>query len=212
MQELEFHLVLNSNNMSKIIVIDPGHGRLQPGKRSPFFEYKGYDVQFEEWEFNRDVAEMLGYMLKERRVNFLKTLPDTWNWDNHLEHSVGIINNLCDDYGAHNVFFVSIHANAASGQGWSNASGVETLYYSAEREAAIFQKHILDYLAPLGFKDRGIKQRKGLYILKKTKCKGVITENGFYTNKEEVLHLMNPEVRYLIAEAHANAIMEILQI
>ncbi|RMG81689.1 MAG: hypothetical protein D6714_12550, partial [Bacteroidetes bacterium] len=39
--------------------LDNGHGKLQAGKRSPVFRYKGKDVQFFEYEFNRDIVERI---------------------------------------------------------------------------------------------------------------------------------------------------------
>ena len=86
-------------------------------------------------------------------------------------------------------------------------NGLETHYFIAGKKyAKIFQKHI----GQLG-RNRGIKQSE-FYVLKNTDCPAILTENGFYSNKEECKKMMSPEFQYQIAEKHFHAICEIEEI
>jgi N-acetylmuramoyl-L-alanine amidase len=111
-----------------------------------------------------------------------------------------------------------VHANAGpvpdDTRDWSMASGAETWYYHTSvpgrKLAAVFQKHICE---KTGFRNRGIKSQatKQFFVLQKTLMPAILTENGFYNNKTEVLFLMSEEGRQKIADAHVAAILEIEQ-
>ena len=110
--------------------------------------------------------------------------------------------------------FVSIHANAgaAAPNGWTEAEGIETWFFHGSRTgkkiAAIFQKHLIEQV---NWTNRGIKSRptSQFYVLRNTSMPAILTENGFFNNKEQVKELMKDEVRQKIANAHVAAILEI---
>lgn len=194
--------------------LDNGHGKLQAGKRSPIWEESdGGKMQFFEYEFNRDVVERIIKQLKKNGVAYFDVVPDYLKVGSFLEERVDRANKERSDLPK---LFVSVHANAgpaAEGK-WvaSSIKGVETWFAhnstKGKKMAAIFQKHIL---AKTGLKDRSLKstKEKNLYVLSKTIMPAVLTENGFYNNKEEVKELMKDSVRQKVADAHVNAIMEI---
>ncbi|WP_279000992.1 N-acetylmuramoyl-L-alanine amidase [Thomasclavelia cocleata] len=68
---------------------------------------------------------------------------------------------------------VSIHFNASDGQG----HGVEVLQYSDKTQA--IAQNICNAIAQLGFKNRGVKERKDLYVLKHTKAPAILIECCF---------------------------------
>ena len=68
---------------------------------------------------------------------------------------------------------VSIHFNASGGQG----HGVEVLQYSDKTQA--IAQNICNAIAQLGFKNRGVKERKDLYVLKHTKAPAILIECCF---------------------------------
>ena len=194
--------------------LDNGHGKLQAGKRSPIWEEDdGGKMQFFEYEFNRNVVERIIKQLKKNGVAYYDVVPDFLKVGSFLEERVDRANKESSDLPK---LFVSVHSNAgpaAEGK-WiaSSIKGVETWFAhnstKGKKMAAIFQKHIL---AKTGFKDRALKstKEKSLYVLTKTVMPAILTENGFYNNKEEVLELMKDSVRQKVADAHVAAIMEV---
>ncbi|GIV35360.1 MAG: hypothetical protein KatS3mg031_2895 [Chitinophagales bacterium] len=191
----------------KFIIIDPANGRLQPGRRSLPFAYKSKIVQFEEWEFAMDIANIIYNEFFYRKV-YATILNTCWS-GNHTKYSINYINAFSNYHGPENVFFISIRSNAVNRRGWFDTSGVTTIYYNAREEAEVFQRHITSALKAYGFKDRGVKYRRNVSILKNTLCKGIITQTGYYTNINEAMRLMDVNLRYEIAHAHVNAIKEL---
>lgn len=193
--------------------LDNGHGKLQAGKRSPKFELDGEEVQFFEYEFNRDVVQRITKALDEKGVKYFDVVPDVDEVGSFLKERVERVNKKESDLPK---LFVSVHSNAgpAAADDWVSDSikGAETWFANGSKKgrkmAEIFQKHIV---AKTGFVNRGLKstKEKQLYVLVKTAPPAILTENGFYNNKEEVLELMKDEVRQKIADAHVAAIMEI---
>ena len=62
------------------------------------------------------------------------------------------------------------------------------------------------------FRDRGIRANEtwaNFYVLRKTHMPAVLSENGFMTNFDDATHLMDPNVRQAVANAHYNMMLEI---
>ncbi|MEZ4958906.1 MAG: N-acetylmuramoyl-L-alanine amidase [Saprospiraceae bacterium] len=191
--------------------LDNGHGKLQPGKRSPLFD--DGKTQFFEYEFNRDVVEKIMKALDKQGVKYFDVVPDYLEVGSFLEERVDRANKKKSDLPK---IYVSVHSNAgptADGSWVPNTiQGVETWYAQNSQKgmkiAAVFQKHIVE---KTGFKDRNLKSTaiSSLYVLTKTTMPAILTENGFYNNKEQVKELMKDAVRQKIADAHVDAILEI---
>ncbi len=99
--------------------------------------------------------------------------------------------------------FVSIHANSGGG------TGTETLIYSreskAEKLAQNVQKNIINTL-PL--KDRGVKLRPDLWILRKTNMPSILVELAFIDNTNDALLLKNNKNDFALSIA--NGILQFL--
>ncbi len=191
--------------------LDNGHGKLQPGKRSPLFE-DGV-TRFFEYEFNRDIVERIKNSLDDIGVQYFDVVPDYLEVGSFLAERVERANK---EVSALPKIYVSIHSNAgqaASGQ-WvpEDVSGIETWYANGsvkgKKIATKFQQQLI---AHTGWKNRNIKSTKQspLYVLLKTIMPAILTENGFFNNKKEAAELMNPTVRQKIADAHVAAIWDI---
>ncbi len=90
--------------------------------------------------------------------------------------------------------FVSIHTNAAANPA---ANGSECLIYSYDStESFNAARDILDQLTLItGLRDRGVLERPGLYVLRRTAMPAVVVEMGFITNPSEVELMVNsPEL------------------
>lgn len=190
-------------------IIDPGHGRLQPGKRSPFFFVGFTRKQFEEWEFNRDVTKRLAAKLTAARIEHYITVPET-EVGAALQLRVDRANAYKSPQGRTRVF-LSIHANASTTTGWGRASGLETWYFHGSepgRKMAGFFQQALTGALPT-WKNRGTKSRpdQQFFVLRATRILAVLTESGFYDHPQEVQELIKPETRERIAEAHFQAIL-----
>lgn len=85
-------------------------------------------------------------------------------------------------------YFISLHTNASS---LPAASGVEAFAYSEPSAAFSLGEDILRELSrTTGLKNRGMKVRPGLYVLRKTAMPAVLVELGFITNAGDAA-LMN---------------------
>lgn len=102
--------------------------------------------------------------------------------------------------------FISIHLNSADN---TSASGIETLVYAtkgvAYELAGKIQKNMVD---STGWKDRGIKARPDLGVLRLTKMPADLIECGFISNDKEAQELFIPAIQNKISKAIANGIIE----
>ena len=97
---------------------------------------------------------------------------------------------------------VSIHFNAAANDpaGDGSTTGTEVLVYSASSAAAPYAANICAAIAALGFRNRGVKERPGLYVLKHTRAPALLVECCFVDDADDAA-LYN-------AEAMAAAIVQ----
>lgn len=85
-------------------------------------------------------------------------------------------------------YFISLHTNASN---LPAASGTEAFAYSEPSRAFSLGEDILRALSQAtGLKNRGMKVRSGLYVLRKTQMPAVLVELGFITNPSDAA-LMN---------------------
>lgn len=83
---------------------------------------------------------------------------------------------------------VSIHFNsgAADQKGNGKTTGAEVLLYSNASRAKAYAEKTCRAIASLGFKNRGLKYRPGLYVLKNTKAPAMLVECCFVDDKDDV--------------------------
>lgn len=190
------------------ILIDNGHGENTPGKRSP-------DGVFREYKYVREIAEAVERELRAKGYDAERIVRE--NVDVPLSERTRRVNEVCGRFGTSKVVLVSIHCNAAgNGTDWMNASGwsaytskgktksdalAELMYEEAERNFA-GRKIRKDY------SDGDADWEEGFYILKKTKCPAVLTENFFMDNKQDVSYLLSLEGRNQIVKTHVDAIVK----
>ena len=86
--------------------------------------------------------------------------------------------------------FVSLHTNASVN---SSANGSECLVYSYYAvEATAVAEDILEQMTLItGLKNRGIVERPGLYVLRRTTMPAVVVEMGFITNPSDAELMAN---------------------
>lgn len=100
--------------------------------------------------------------------------------------------------------FLSIHINSAPN---SQANGIETLVYSNmgdnHRFAELLQSKMV---AATGARNRGIKERPELVVLRSTNMIAALVEVGFISNEKELLLLLDSDYQDKIVNALADAI------
>ena len=97
-------------------------------------------------------------------------------------------------------YFISIHLNSADNK---SASGIETLRFGKVgsktiRLASNVQRELID---ATGWKDRGVKIRDNLYVLKHTRASAILVEVGFISNDKECEALFDDNIQLIIAKA-----------
>ena len=169
------------------IVIDAGHGGVEPGSI-----YEGR----REKDDNLRLALAVGDILEKNGIEVVYTRT-TDVYDSPLEKA-----EIGNQSGAD--FFISIHRNAMPVPG--SASGVESLVYSLEGPAVRMAENIDRALARVGFADLGVKERPNLIVLKRSGMPAVLVEAGFLDNEAD--NQLFDEKFDQIARAIADGILE----
>ena len=195
-------------------IIDNGHGAINPanqkpvtpGKRSPEFP-KGHDFEGKvliEGVRNRKVVEYLSNMLEKEGLKFTN-LVDTWK-DVDLEDRTDEANEIARSSDIPCVY-LSIHHDGFGRGEWNAANGCGPFAKSSKsmQLAKVFAETIP---ASTGLKSRGAKTAN-FWVLRKTVCLAVLTENGFMTNLNDASFCITEEGSKKIAKGHFDAIKEI---
>ena len=82
---------------------------------------------------------------------------------------------------------ISIHFNAgAQPEADGHTTGTEVYVYSVSSAAAAYAQQVVDSIAALGFRNRGVKERQSLYVLRHTKAPAMLIECCFVDDPEDV--------------------------
>lgn len=192
------------------ILIDNGHGENTPGKRSP-------DGELREYSYTREIAERVVLELTKRGYDAERIVKE--NVDVPLVERARRVNEVCGRLGSSKVILVSIHCNAAGNGGWLKARGWSA-YTSIGRTKADKLADRLYESARMYFTGQRIREdrsdgdpdwEEGFYILRKTKCPAVLTENFFQDNKEDVAYLLSSEGKQAIVDVHVEGIINYIK-
>ena len=183
--------------MSIKIYIDQGHNPQNPNAGA---EGNGLREQDLVYTIGQELATLL-----RRNGNFdvrlsrptQETLLGTTNATS-LAARVNDANRWGADY------FISLHTNASE---QSAATGVEGYAYAQGTRGFALGEDILTNLSDTtGLRNRGMKARPSLYVLRKTSMPAVLVELGFITNPRDASLMLNsPE---LFAEGIYRGILE----
>lgn len=176
------------------VVLDPGHSKQTPGKRSPKLED---GTRFLEYEYNRKLGKLIGDRLTEMGVEWCFTCDIDDENDMSLTSRANVANAKAKIYGYRNVLLISIHHNAlGNGEEWYDADGWSVWTTNGEtisdRYAKAATRAAKEVLEPLGIRVRG-EYEQNFTVIFKTVCPSILIEYGFYTNKKEVKWLMSEE-------------------
>lgn len=175
----------------KIVCIDPGHGGAESANGSP-------DGSYKEHEFTLDLALRIRKLLTGK-VNVLLTRS--------VDMTVALNKRaqIANEGGAD--CFVSLHSNAAAGDGWSDAHGLCAYTYAAGGERDKLANAILDELFASGVELRATRLNHAKFtVLANTKMPAVLVEYLFHNNRADVALLKDSAFRDKLATATAKGI------
>ena len=192
------------------IFIDNGHGLMTAGKRSP-------DGLFREPFYNREIARRLVSDLRDRGLDAELLVPE--DDDISLAERVRRVNTACFLLGKQNVILVSIHVNAAgNGSKWLNATGWSVYTCKGQTESDRLAE-ILCEAAIKNFPGRRIRTdfsdgdsdwEEGFYLLRKSLCVAVLTENFFQDCLSDIQYLQSRAGKQAVVDTHVEGIIDYL--
>lgn len=192
------------------ILIDNGHGENTPGKRSP-------DGKFREYLYAREVATSIERRLLMQGYDVELITRETI--DVPLEERARRVNEICGRVGAGNVVLVSIHCNASKNGEWGKARGWSA-YTSKGKTKSDELATMLYVEAAKNFTGQTIRKEfsdgdpdweEGFYILRKTKCPAVLTENFFMDNEQDLAYILSKEGYEAVVTTHVDAIKKYVE-
>ena len=189
------------------ILIDNGHGENTPGKRSP-------DGKFREYSYAREIAKSIEGELKFLGIDAERIVTESE--DISLEERVRRVNEICGRFGAENVVLVSIHCNASKNGEWGKARGWSAYTSKGKTKSdelatmlyAEAEKKFAGQIIRKDFSDGDPDWEEAFYILRKTKCPAVLTENFFMDNEQDVTYLTSDKGRDAIVRTHVAALTD----
>ena len=194
------------------IFIDNGHGLMTAGKRSP-------DGQFREAFYNREIAKRVVADIVDRGYDAELLVPE--EDDISLEERVRRVNAACIMHGKSNVILVSIHVNAAgNGSKWMNATGWSCYTCNGQTQSdkladCLYQAAIKNFLGKrirTDYSDNDPDWEENFYLLRKTLCVAVLSENFFMDNKSDLEYLQSRVGKQAIVDTHVEGITEYLNL
>ena len=181
---------------NKIIVIDPGHGGIDPGTV--------YNELYEK-DINLDISQILKSLLEKEDVTVIMTRNKDYDLSHpnaiyrkksDFDNRIFVINNSNAD------LYLSIHLNYLND---SRYYGPQVFYYSDEKLANIMQKSLNN----VANSNRNIKKiPNDIYMYKRLSVNGLLIECGFLSNSDDRLKLTNSKYQF----AFAKSIVESLKI
>ena len=190
------------------ILIDNGHGRDTPGKRSP-------DGRLREYAYTREIAQRVIDALRGKGYDAQRIVTE--EDDISLKERCRRVNAICKQYGPRNVLLVSIHNNAAGSDGkWKKAQGWSAhISLNASLASKTLARSLIKAADEQDLKIRRYSHdqpywHQNLAICRDTLCATVLTENLFQDNEEEAAYLMSDEGKAAVTALHVNGIIDYL--
>jgi N-acetylmuramoyl-L-alanine amidase len=166
-----------------LVVLDPGHGGDEPGRRSA----GGLAEADVVWDLAVRLADRLTGM--GARVRFTRTEAECPDFSERARRANEIQGDL----------FVSLHLNEHEE---TTAEGASTYYFHTSGAGRALAEGIQEALADLGVRDCRSHARS-YTVLRETRMPAVLVEPVFVTNPDEAKRIEEPEFRAALAEAIA---------
>lgn len=180
--------------MTKLVVIDPGHGGSDPGATVNGLR---------ECDVTLAIAKRIrSALLRDFDVDVKLTRRD------NSTVSLGARSKFANDRNA--AYFVSVHINAGGGNGYE-----DYIHDNAGSRTADWRNDVHGAIAPFlqqrGVTDRG-KKRANFAVLRETRMPAILTENLFIDTVSDANKLKDPSFLDGLAKAHARGIAAALNL
>lgn len=189
----------------KVVVVDPGHGGIDPGKVSA-------DGTLEK-DVNLQIAKCLQEQLKNRGyvVVLTRDADEGLYADSDNNKKVADMRRRCaiiEEAKADAV--ISIHQNSYSQE---SVHGAQVFYYKYSTEGRKLAEHIQTKIHEDVDQEnmRSVKDNTTYYMLKRTPCPTVIVECGFLSNQQETKNLCDEGYQEKLSTAIADAVEQYFQ-
>ena len=199
------HDNITHTSVGKVIVVDAGHGGIDPGANRPGVLEK--DINLEIVLVLKDMLNQNGAKVVLSRQTDVELSPECDNekvkgrYHRDLAARVEMVEESDAD------LFISIHANAAPK---AQRRGTEVFYSAKSETSKSLANSIQTELCKVTQTSRTAKVAD-YFVLRRNKIPAVLVEVGYITNMEERLLLQSPEYQRKIAEAIAKGIYQFLQ-
>ena len=223
------------NQKKLTVILGTAHGKNVAGKRSP--DGKFQEWQYSREIVNRLRKELAE---QDELVDVFVDIPCAvvpYPQQAELTRRVRYVNQLCAHRNTERCIYVSIHVDAASSGEWKNAGGWTAYTSPGSTRSDILatylyeaaEKHLAGYAAKMEEgKKKGLygqnqkpfrkdttdgdpDKEANFYVLVRTKCAAVLTENLFQDNKADVAFLTSEEGKKAIVALHKEAILRFAQ-
>ena len=210
--------------MKKVcVLLDPGHVRQTPGKRSP-------DGRLLEYQYTREILFRIQEELMKLGIDSWNTHPEddfvNSKYDNDSRDLVLRVSRINAKYKSlkaegKSAILLSIHVNAAGNGGWYNATGwsayttkgvtnsdklSECLYEAAEEVLVLQDKKIRK-----DFSDGDCDYESDFYVIKKSNCPAILTENFFMDSKKDIEYLLSEQGKSDIVNIHVKGVLKYIK-
>ena len=198
----------------KTIILGTAHLKSTPGKCSP-------DKKFYEYQYSRELCKAIKKVLEDLNYKVFIDIEDSdlkLTQNQELTKRVNIVNELHKKYK--NCIYVSIHVNAASSDGkWHNGTGWEAYTTKGKTNSDKLAEELYK-AAQINLKGKKIRKdttdgdsdkESDFYVLRKTNCPAVLTENFFQDNKEDVEYLLSNQGFHELIRLHVEGIVNYIK-
>lgn len=185
-----------------ILILDYGHGtrKYTSGKRSP-------DQTLFEGEWNREVGRMIAEGMREVGVDVREIITE--DEDISLQKRCERVNKIVEDNPSKKCRFISVHINAAPGDGWDDKASGASVYTTPlpDEESVRMAQCFYDAIVEFGLEgNRSVPNdhvwKANYKVLRDTHCPSILTENLFMTNHSEVEFLKSKKGKETVTNAH----------
>lgn len=185
----------------KIIVVDAGHGGLDPGTVVGSIYEKNINLDIA-LKLEKKLSKLGASVVLTRSGDYDLSKPNAnYRKKSDFDNRIKIINESKADY------YLSIHLNYLSD---SSYFGPQVFYNNKQNDNKDIATKLQDDLNKLLNSDREVKKiPTKTYMYDKLKIKGVLIECGFLSNFKERSKLQNSEYQEKLAEVIAKSLSKI---